>query len=157
MTVAENIILGYHDRRPASTGWRLDQNYIDGYADDLVEQYDIRTPSVATPVANLSGGNQQKLILAREFARNPLFALLNQPTRGVDVGAIEYIHEQILRMRDQEVAILLISLELEEIFALADRLLVLYEGKIVAEFRPEETSREEVGYNMTGGRDGGGD
>jgi general nucleoside transport system ATP-binding protein len=151
MTVAENIIIGYHDREPASSFLRLNQSYIADYAGKLVEEYDIRTPSVTTPVAHLSGGNQQKLILAREFAREPRFALLNQPTRGVDVGAIEYIREQILRMRDQNVAVLLISLELEEIFALADRILVLYEGKIVAEFRPEETSREEVGYYMTGG------
>jgi simple sugar transport system ATP-binding protein len=117
----------------------------------LVNNFDIRTPSTTVPAVTLSGGNQQKLILSREFSRDPDFLLINQPTRGLDVGAIEYIHSQILKMRDRNVAILLISLELEEIFALSDRILVMYEGKIVNTLIPEQTSEEEVGFYMTGG------
>lgn len=151
MKLSENMIIGYHDRKPAASKLKLNNNYINSYTKSLVDSYDIRTPSVDVPVSNLSGGNQQKVILAREFAREPRFLLVNQPTRGVDVGAIEYIHSEILRMRDKDVAILLISLELEEIFALSDRILVLYEGEIVKELIPEETTHKEVGYYMTGG------
>lgn len=154
MSVAENVIIGYHDRPPASGSLRLNSHYIDKYASELVEQYDIRTSSVAAAASTLSGGNQQKLILAREFERDPALALLNQPTRGVDVGAIEYIHDQILKMRDRDVAILMISLELDEVFALADRILVIYEGAIVQELDPAATDRREVGYFMTGGTEG---
>jgi simple sugar transport system ATP-binding protein len=151
MNVAENIIMGYHDREPAARLLALDVDYMNNYATELVERYDIRTPSVVVPAETLSGGNQQKLILAREFDRGPVFALLNQPTRGVDVGAIEYIHDQILKMRDRDVAILMISLELDEVFALADRILVMYEGAIVKELSPEDSDKNEVGYYMTGG------
>lgn len=101
----------------------------------------------------LSGGNQQKVILAREFSRKPTFLLVNQPTRGLDVGAIEYIHSEILAMRDQDVGVLLISLELEEIFGLADRILVLFEGRIVRELVTDETDEREVGFHMTGGKE----
>ena len=102
---------------------------------------------------DLSGlAEEVETVLAREFSRNPEFLLVSQPTRGLDVGAIEYIHSQILKMRDLNVAILLISLELEEIFALSDRILVLYEGRIVKEFLPEETNEREVGLYMTGGK-----
>lgn len=153
MNVAENIIMGYHDRPPAAGFLRMNTGYINRYAQGLVEQYDIRTSSVESAVSTLSGGNQQKLILAREFERDPGFALLNQPSRGVDVGAIEYIHDQILTMRRKDVAILLVSLELEEVFALADRILVIYEGRIVRELDPEDSDRREVGYYMTGGRE----
>jgi simple sugar transport system ATP-binding protein len=152
MTVAENIIIGQHDITPYCTGLNLNLKRINDYSQELVESYDIRTPSVDVPAGNLSGGNQQKVILAREFARKTDFLLISQPTRGLDVGAIEYIQSQILRMRDAEAAILLISLELEEIFALSDRILVLYEGRIVKEFIPEQTTHKEVGFFMTGGK-----
>ena len=118
----------------------------------LIKDFDIRTPGPLAPASHLSGGNQQKVILAREFTRNPSFLLVSQPTRGLDVGAIEYIHSQILAMRDQDVGVLLISLELEEIFGLADRILVLYEGAIVKEFVASETDEREVGFYMTGGK-----
>ncbi len=153
MTIGENIMMGYHDRAPYSKGIKLNYDYINSHAEELSKSYDIRTPDVQYVAGKLSGGNQQKVILAREFSREPTFLLVSQPTRGLDVGAIEYIHSQILAMREQNVAILLISLELEEIFALSDRILVLYEGKIVKEFKPEETSDKEVGFFMTGGKE----
>ena len=155
MSVSENIAIGYHDRKPNVRGINLDFRAMDSYAADLVEQFDIRPPVVDVRAGNLSGGNQQKVILARELSRKPTFLLVSQPTRGLDVGAIEYIHKQILAMRDIDVGILLISLELEEIFSLADRILVLYEGKIVKELIPEETTDKQVGFYMTGGKEQG--
>ena len=150
-SVAENIAMGYHSGPPNARGPNLDFKYMEKCAQKLVEDFDIRTPGTDVPAGNLSGGNQQKVILAREFSHDPEFLLVSQPTRGLDVGAIEYVHSQILKMRDKNVAILLISLELEEIFALSDRILVLYEGKIVREFFSEETDEREVGLFMTGG------
>ncbi|MBN2049572.1 MAG: ABC transporter ATP-binding protein [Spirochaetales bacterium] len=152
MTLSENIAMGLHDKEPNVKGVRLNYSAMEQQAAAMVDRFDIRTPSVEVRAANLSGGNQQKVILAREFSRNPDFLLVSQPTRGLDVGAIEYIHSQILEMRDRNVAILLISLELEEIFSLSDRILVLYEGKIVREFQTEATTDEEVGYYMMGGK-----
>lgn len=160
MTVAENSVLGYHDSPPAvssSHGIRLNLDIIAAGAEDLVAQYDVRTPGVNVPAGNLSGGNQQKVILAREFSREPEFLLVTQPTRGLDVGAIEYIHSQILEMRKKGVAILLISLELEEIFSLSDRIEVMFEGRLVKRFKPEETDEKEVGLYMTGGNEGAAD
>ncbi|MFW6209820.1 MAG: ATP-binding cassette domain-containing protein, partial [Spirochaetota bacterium] len=154
MTIGENMMLGHHDRKPYVVhGMHLNYKYINSYAEELVKAYDIRTPDVQNPVKKLSGGNQQKVILAREFSRKPTFIMVTQPTRGLDVGAIEYIHKQILAMRDRNVGILLISLELEEVFALADRIKVLYEGKIVKDFDPKKTNHKEVGYYMTGGKE----
>lgn len=150
-SISENIAMGYHLDAPNTKGINLNFEHMDEYARGLIEDFDIRTPGENVPAGNLSGGNQQKVILAREFSHDPEFLLVSQPTRGLDVGAIEYIHSQILKMRDKKVAILLISLELEEIFALSDRILVLYEGEIVKEFKPEETNENEVGLYMTGG------
>jgi ABC-type uncharacterized transport system ATPase subunit len=151
MKVSENLVIGTHDVPPFIRGINLNLPVIAEHASNLVARFDIRTPSIEVQAGHLSGGNQQKLILAREFSRDPDFLLVSQPTRGLDVGAIEYIHSQILKMRDRDVAILLISLELEEIFALSDRILVIFEGKIVKELIPEKTSEEEVGLYMTGG------
>ncbi len=153
MSVAENIVIGFHDRKPFSRGINLNLKAIQTNAEKLVSDYDIRTPGVDIPTGNLSGGNQQKVILAREFSRDPLFLLVSQPTRGLDVGAIEYIHSQILEMQARNVAVLLISLELEEIFSLSDRILVIYEGRIVKEFDAAKTDEREVGFYMTGGRE----
>ncbi len=152
MTISENLILGFQDEKPFVKGINLSLPTIREHAQQLVKEYDIRTPGVDVPAGNLSGGNQQKVILARELSSNPDFLLVAQPTRGLDVGAIEYIHSQILKMREKDVAILLISLELEEIFALSDRILVLYEGQIVKEFVPQDTTDKEVGFYMTGGK-----
>jgi ABC-type uncharacterized transport system ATPase subunit len=151
MKLSENAIIGYHQVKPFSQGIGLRFPAIRRNAQTLVEDFDIRTPGVEVPALQLSGGNQQKLILAREFSRNPEFLLVNQPTRGLDVGAIEYIHSQILAMRARNVATLLISLELEEIFALSDRILVLYGGRIVKSLDPDATTEEEVGLYMAGG------
>ena len=160
MTVAENTVIGYHNSMPAlkSRGsLNLNLEKIAAGAEALVQQYDVRTPGVQVPAVTLSGGNQQKVILAREFSREPEFLLVTQPTRGLDVGAIEYIHSQILDMRSKGVAILLISLELEEIFSLSDRIEVMFEGRLVKSFKPEETDEKEVGLYMTGGSGGAGD
>lgn len=151
MTIAENIAMGYHDRAPNSRGWILDYPAMEEHAGALIDQFDIRAPGPLAQAGHLSGGNQQKVILAREFSRKPTFLLVSQPTRGLDVGAIEYIHSEILEMRRRDVGVLLISLELEEIFALADRILVLYEGVIVKELFPDKTDEREVGFYMTGG------
>lgn len=150
-SVAENILMGKHRKRPWVKGITLQREEIERYAEKLAEDFDIRAASVNDPATNLSGGNQQKVILAREITREPKFLLVCQPTRGLDVGAIEYVHSRILEMRGKDVGILLISLELEEIFSLADRILVLYEGRIVKELNPEETDEKTVGFHMTGG------
>lgn len=154
-SVAENIAIGYHDKAPnvRAGGWSLDYPAMNARADQLINDFDIRTPGPTAPAGHLSGGNQQKVILAREFTRDPSFLLISQPTRGLDVGAIEYIHSQILAMRDRDVGVLLISLELEEVFALANRILVLYEGEIVRELVTKETDEREVGFYMTGGKE----
>jgi simple sugar transport system ATP-binding protein len=152
MQITENLVLGDHDEPPFSKGINLSLDTIHSYSEKLVEDFDVRTPGVDVTAGTLSGGNQQKVVLAREFSRDPKFLLVSQPTRGLDVGAIEYIHGQILKMRDKNSAILLISLELEEIFSLSDRILVLYEGEIVKELIPEETTDKEVGFFMTGGK-----
>ena len=152
-SIAENVALGYHDRAPNFRKGTLDYPAMKAQAEELIEQFDIRAPGPTAPAGHLSGGNQQKVILAREFSRDPEFLLVSQPTRGLDVGAIEYVHSEILKMRDRDVAVLLISLELEEIFALADRILVLYEGAIVAELDPANTTEREVGLYMTGGKE----
>jgi len=152
MLISENLVIGSHDREPFSHGINLNLKNIEAYSRKLVNDFDIRTPSVQLPASTLSGGNQQKVILAREFSREPDFLLVSQPTRGVDVGAIEYIHKRILDMRERNVAVLLISLELEEIFALSDRILVIFEGRIVKELVPEMTNEKEVGFFMTSGK-----
>ncbi|MDC7221909.1 MAG: ABC transporter ATP-binding protein [Spirochaetales bacterium] len=151
-SIAENMILGSQDEAPFTKGINLQQRPINDYSDKLVKDYDVRCSTIHEAVGNLSGGNQQKVILAREFDREPEFLLVSQPTRGLDVGAIEYIHKQILGMRQKNSAVLLISLELEEIFSLADRILVLFEGKIIKELIPAETNEKEVGLYMTGGK-----
>ena len=119
----------------------------------LVEEYDIRlSDSADPPVEALSGGNAQKVIIAREFSHDPSVLLMAQPTRGIDVGATEYIHDEIIRFRDKGKAILLISSELTEVKGLTDRLLVMYEGEIVGEFVSDEVSFEELGLYMSGAK-----
>ena len=122
----------------------------------LIREFDVRPPDPRLPARSLSGGNQQKLIIGREFATKPRLLLVSQPTRGVDIGAIEFIHRQLIRLRDQGVAILLVSAELDEVLSLADRVLVMYQGRISGEFVPEQVANssiglEEIGMMMTGG------
>ena len=120
------------------------------HAQKLIKQFDIRTTSERMPVSDLSGGNQQKVIIARELSRDSNLIIAFQPTRGLDVGAIEYIHNQLLNERAQGKAILLISYELDEIMQLSDRIIVLHDGRISGEVKPENTSDEELGLLMTG-------
>lgn len=118
---------------------------------EIIERFDVRPANPDLPAKSLSGGNQQKLIIGREFELDPKLLLVSQPTRGVDIGAIEFIHRKLIELRDKGRAVLLISAELEEVTALADRLLVIREGKIVGEVDPKASSFEEIGLLMTGG------
>jgi simple sugar transport system ATP-binding protein len=118
-----------------------------------VREFDIRTPSIETHVGSLSGGNQQKVIVAREFSRPVRLVIAAQPTRGLDVGSIEYIHERIVALRDAGVAVLVVSTELDEVMALADRVVVMYRGKVVADLPRASTSHNEVGLYMAGAKE----
>ena len=122
-------------------------------AAEAVEKYDIRPPDVRLRTANFSGGNQQKIVLAREMERDPVVLVIGQPTRGVDVGAIEFIHKRIIEMRDAGKAVLLVSVELDEIRALSDRILVMFAGRVVGERTPEATEGE-LGLLMAGVEEG---
>lgn len=128
----------------------LSLSRITAWAKKLVSEYDIRTASIESTARSLSGGNQQKLIIAREFSSDPMLLVASQPTRGVDIGAIEFIHRRIIEQRDAGKAVLLVSAELDEIRSLADRIAVMYEGKIVEVVGPDATE-EELGILMTGG------
>jgi simple sugar transport system ATP-binding protein len=150
--LAENSILGVHYREPIATAL----GFISGAAvekrvDEIIRNFDVRPPDPDLPAKSLSGGNQQKLIIGREFELNPKLLLVSQPTRGVDIGAIEFIHRKLIELRDAGAAVLLVSAELEEVTALADRLLVIREGKIVGEVDPKTTSVEDIGLMMTSG------
>lgn len=146
----ENLILGRHHKKPYVKGWSLDNKKIKEEARRLIKDFDVRTPSENVEAKSLSGGNQQKLIVAREFDRNPDLLVAAQPTRGIDVGAIEYIHNKLVEQRDNGKAILLISLELDEILALSDRIAVIYEGKIVDILDREDATEEKLGLMMAG-------
>jgi len=151
-SVAENLALTGYYEAPLSRGITMDWDAADREARRLVEQYDIRTPSVDTGTGTLSGGNQQKVIVARELSRPLHLAIASQPTRGVDVGSIEYIHEQIVGLRDSGVAVLVVSTELDEVMALADRVLVMYRGRIVADVDRSATDHAEIGLYMAGAK-----
>lgn len=148
----ENAILGVHYRQPIASGGFLNDAVIEKRTREIIENFDVRPPKPELAAKNLSGGNQQKLIIGREFDLNPKLLLVSQPTRGVDIGAIEFIHRKLIGLRDSGSAILLVSAELEEVTALADRLLVIYKGKFVGEVDPKTTSNEEIGLMMTGGK-----
>jgi general nucleoside transport system ATP-binding protein len=149
-SLAENLGFYAYREEPASRfGWLRPGRLVD-HARELLKQYDVRGGGPYTRASALSGGNQQKVILAREVERNPKVLIAAQPTRGLDVGAIEFVHRRLVEERDEGRAILLVSFELEEILSLSDRILVLYEGRIVGEY-PPSVSREELGIAMTGG------
>ncbi len=149
--LAENSILGVHYRPPvAAAAGFMNNAAIGKRVGEIIENFDVRPPDPTLPAKSLSGGNQQKLIIGREFGLNPKLLLVSQPTRGVDIGAIEFIHRKLIELRDAGSAVLLVSAELEEVIALADRLIVLREGKIVGEVDPKTTSVEEIGLMMTG-------
>ncbi len=149
--LAENSILGVHYRSPVSANGFLSNSVIEKRVNEIIEKFDVRPPNPELAAKSLSGGNQQKLIIGREFELKPKLLLVSQPTRGVDIGAIEFIHRKLIGLRDSGTAVLLVSAELEEVTALADRLLIIREGKIVGEVDPKMTSVEEIGLLMTGG------
>lgn len=149
--LAENLMLGDQELAPYSRGGVLNANAITQVARERIRDYDVRTPSDKVLAGNLSGGNQQKLVLARELGRDPRLLIASQPTRGLDVGAIEFVHRRILEERATGKAVLLVSFELEEVMSLADRILVIYEGRIVKEFDAHRATVEEIGFYMTGG------
>ena len=150
-TLAENLALHDFKQEPASRfGWLYPRRLVER-AVGLLREFDVRGGGPATLAASLSGGNQQKVVVAREVSRDPSVLVAAQPTRGLDVGAIEFVHRRLVQERDEGRAILLVSFELEEILSLSDRILVIYEGRIVGEYAPD-VSEEELGIAMTGGR-----
>ena len=149
--LAENLVLHDYGREPFSyLGWVNPRRWL-RWARGLLSEFDVRGGGPTTRGGSLSGGNQQKVVIAREVSRDPSVLIAAQPTRGLDVGAIEFVHRRLVEQRDAGKAVLLVSLELEEIVSLSDRILVLYEGRIVAEF-PPDVSEEELGFAMVGGR-----
>ncbi|MEO0564143.1 MAG: ATP-binding cassette domain-containing protein, partial [Chloroflexota bacterium] len=151
-TVAENLVLQEHGRSPFSRGGFLNFRRITQETKRAITDYEIKTPSHDTPIKNLSGGNIQKLVLARELRREPRLLVAAQPTRGVDIGASEYIHQRLLEERDRGTAVLLISEDLDEIRALSDRVMVMYEGKVMGIVENDKTTVEEIGLMMAGTR-----
>lgn len=150
-TVADNLVLNTYYQEPYAQGIRRRKGPILQRAAELIKQYDVRTPGPQALVGTLSGGNQQKVIVARELSRPVKLMVANQPTRGLDVGSIEFIHRRLVEERDRGVAVLLISAELDEIMGLSDRIAVIYHGQIVATLPAEEATREQLGILMAGG------
>jgi simple sugar transport system ATP-binding protein len=148
-SVRENLILDLYRSDEFSSGLALKLDAIEQNADARIEEFDIRTESAEAPVSSLSGGNQQKVVVAREFSRSLQLLIASQPTRGVDVGSIEFIHKRIIAERDKGTAVIIVSTELDEIFALADRIAVMYDGRIVATVSPD-IAREDIGLLMAG-------
>ena len=150
LSVADNLVLDDYDRRPFAR-WLVRQfSAVREYAARLIKTFDIRVQSPDQPVSSLSGGNQQKLVVARQLGTLPKVLIASQPTRGVDVGSIEFIHRQIVRERDRGLAVLLVSSELDEVLSLADRVAVIYRGRVVAVIDAKDADRERVGLLMAG-------
>ena len=147
------VLQRYFEPQFVSKAGFLKRKAIREYANRLIEQYDVRSGQGPVTVArSMSGGNQQKAIIAREIDKDPELLIAVQPTRGLDVGAIEYIHKQIVAQRDAGKAVLLVSLELDEVMSLSDRILVIYEGEIVGELDPKQTTVQEMGLYMAGAK-----
>ena len=146
----ENLIFGYHDQEPFSKSAVLNSQEITEYSSKIMQEYDVRPNSPNLITSNFSGGNQQKIILSRELNENPKVLLVGQPTRGVDIGAIEFIHQRLIDMRDRGAAILLASVELDEILSLSDRIIVMFDGKIVGEKENKNVTDRELGLLMAG-------
>ena len=149
-SLAENSVLNRYHRSPFSLRGILRRDVIDRHAEDVVEEFDVRTPSIAVAASSLSGGNKQKLIVGREFSDDIELLIAAQPTRGIDIGAIEFIHRRILEQRDKGAAVLLVSAELDEILGLSDRVAVLYDGKLMEILDAQDADRERVGLLMAG-------
>ena len=151
MMLSENIALQTYYKEPLSKNGVLNYNQINSYARKLMEEFDVRAANEIVPASALSGGNQQKAIIAREVDRNPDLLIVSQPTRGLDVGAIEYIHKRLIDERDKGKAVLVVSFELDEILNLSDRIAVIHDGKIQGIVKPSETNKQELGILMAGG------
>ncbi|WP_018304268.1 ABC transporter ATP-binding protein [Wenxinia marina] len=146
----ENVAFGYHDDPKYNRGILTDNAAIRADTEAKMKRFDVRPPNPALPAKSFSGGNQQKIVVAREIERNPDLLLVGQPTRGVDIGAIEFIHQQIVALRDEGKAVLLVSVELDEIMSLSDRIVVMFDGRIMGERLPSETDARELGLLMAG-------
>ena len=149
-SVADNLVLNTYNLPPFAKGITINRPAIIKHAEELIEEFDVRTPSPYTLAGSLSGGNQQKMVVAREFSRPIKLLIAAQPTRGIDVGSIEFIHNQIVSKRDEGVAVLLVSSELDEIMSLSDRIAVMYKGEIIDIVPREEATRENIGLLMAG-------
>jgi simple sugar transport system ATP-binding protein len=145
-------VLTQYDEAPYSRGLVRNDGAIRAWAKEAIEQYDIRTPSETIPAGTLSGGNQQKVVVAREFSRDLTALILDQPTRGLDVGSIEFIHRQVIAKRDAGAAVLLVSAELDEVLELSDRVGVMFRGEIVAIVDGPTAERDKIGLLMATGR-----
>lgn len=157
-TITENLIIGKERNEEFSVkGVHLKRSSIERYAKELFEKFDLRGAGTETTVGSLSGGNMQKVVVAREFSLDTPVLVIAQPTRGVDVGAIEFIHRQIIEKRNQGCAILLASADLDEVFRLSDRIITMYEGRITGEFKAGQINKKDIGYYMTGSREEGGE
>lgn len=150
--IGENMVLQSYYQKPFSNMGVLNYKEIYEKANSLIEEYDVRTPSEYTPARALSGGNQQKAIIGREVDRSPDLLIAAQPTRGLDVGAIEFIHKKLVEERDKDRAVLLLSFELDEIMNVSDRIVVMFDGQIVADVKPSETNEQELGLLMAGSK-----
>jgi simple sugar transport system ATP-binding protein len=155
LPIFENLIVESYDKKPLSNGILINYSSVKDFAEKMVKEYDIKTPSIYTITRTLSGGNLQKVILARMLSRNPEFIIASQPIRGLDVGAAEYIHTKLLSARANGVGILLISEDLDEILMLSDRILVMYEGEVMGILDRKDVTIDELGLMMTGTRMGG--
>ena len=149
-TIADNLVLNTYYLDPFAKGVVIQENQIRDNAENIIKNFDVRTPSAMIPVGSLSGGNQQKVIVGREFSRPIKFLVAAQPTRGLDVGSIEYIHTRLLEKRDAGCAILLVSTELDEVMELSDRIAVMFDGKIIAVVNAEGATKEKIGLLMAG-------
>jgi general nucleoside transport system ATP-binding protein len=150
MSVWENLVLGRADRGHFGTWWRLAIKTIKEYTQRMVQEFDVRLGSIDLAIRSLSGGNQQKIILARELGSDPDLIIAAQPVRGLDIGAIEFVHDKLLQARTHGKAVLLISADLEEVLMMSDRIGIMYNGRIIKEFRPQEMKLEEIGRSMLG-------
>ena len=151
-SVMENLMLGSHDRPPFAKSFLINVEEASSYARRLIDEFSIKAPDKDTLAQHLSGGTQQKVVLAREFSRSPKLIIASQATRGLDIGATEYVRSKLVEMRNKGCAVLLISADLDEIWALSDRIAVIYEGRIVAVKNPEKTNDTELGLLMAGGK-----
>jgi general nucleoside transport system ATP-binding protein len=155
-SVAENLVLDTYYLPPFARGPILEPDEVRRNAEERIREFDIRTPSPAVAAGTLSGGNQQRVVIAREFTRPVSLMIAAQPTRGLDVGSIEYIHERIVKLRDSGDAVLIVSSDLDEVLGLGDRIAVMYSGRMEGPFDAKTLTRDEIGLMMAGAHSGGG-